>query len=358
MKISIYKSIKSAKALFAQLGATGFQSYSVLRAVEVCVWRYKLLSLFTHPFAALRRLVSGRRSFRVYVFYDDAGLPLVALPLYINDDVVWCVAGDSHDLDYIDVVYANASEDALREAVRSLVPQLVSDGIHQLSIRRLAESSRTNMLFGFMERAILGTVGGVKIDLGTNFDEYFARLSKHVRQNVRTAYNRLERDRKSIAFEMFSTCGIGDRLESPKGSCAIVDCKRMYSRRQKARYNHKGLAHWVWQSFCDPLSLAVNGENGFLAVLRSDGRAVAFMEGYVNARSNSLEVPRLAIDEDFLFYSPGLVLISELAKWLYGNSYLRVIDLCRGCEKYKFDMGGSQYNVSTVLYKLDAAKVV
>ena len=51
-------------------------------------------------------------------------------------------------------------------------------------------------------------------------------------------------------------------------------------------------------------------------------------------------IPRLAIDDQFRFYSPGYLLICETMKYLLeNNSSIKNIDLCRGTEKYKTDLG-------------------
>lgn len=57
-----------------------------------------------------------------------------------------------------------------------------------------------------------------------------------------------------------------------------------------------------------------------------------FREQYVQAL--------LAIDMEYSFYSPGYVLLCETMKYVIPNTSIRNIDLCRGTEKYKTDMGG------------------
>ena len=56
-------------------------------------------------------------------------------------------------------------------------------------------------------------------------------------------------------------------------------------------------------------------------------------------------VPKLAIDSDYSFYSPGVIMISEYIKKLCSNNNNNeyYIDLSRGDERYKTVLGGIVY---------------
>ncbi|PIK21234.1 GNAT family N-acetyltransferase [Prevotella intermedia] len=74
-----------------------------------------------------------------------------------------------------------------------------------------------------------------------------------------------------------------------------------------------------------------------------DGQLSAFMSGFKDQNNTTLIIPRLSINNDFLFYSPGLMLVNETIKYLYNQSTIRELDLSQGTEKYKFDMGGESH---------------
>ena len=73
------------------------------------------------------------------------------------------------------------------------------------------------------------------------------------------------------------------------------------------------------------------------------------MMGLTDKNNKSIIIPRIAIDDAFSFYSPGLCLINETIKHLIENTEYANLDLCDGDEKYKFDMGGTEY----LTYKLN-----
>ena len=60
-------------------------------------------------------------------------------------------------------------------------------------------------------------------------------------------------------------------------------------------------------------------------------------------KTKSVIIPRLSINDDFLKYSPGIVLINETAKKLAENKNIDNLDLSKGDEKYKLSMGGEVY---------------
>ena len=68
----------------------------------------------------------------------------------------------------------------------------------------------------------------------------------------------------------------------------------------------------------------------------------AFMMG-LESENKEVIIPKLAIDSNFSKYSPGKLMINETVKYLISNSNIRTLDLSKGSEKYKYDMGGTEH---------------
>ena len=66
------------------------------------------------------------------------------------------------------------------------------------------------------------------------------------------------------------------------------------------------------------------------------------MQGTLNSDWSEYEIPRLAINDKFAFFSPGMILVNEAIKYMMGNTDIKIFNLCRGDEKYKYDMGGRE----------------
>ena len=103
-------------------------------------------------------------------------------------------------------------------------------------------------------------------------------------------------------------------------------------------------------TFHDTVSLRQLG-NSFHAVLYNEGKPMAFMAGYVDHKCKRVVVPRLAIDFEYKFYSPGYVLIDQTMRHVAKETTIREIDLSRGTERYKTDMGGVVYHTLSFVFK-------
>ena len=58
---------------------------------------------------------------------------------------------------------------------------------------------------------------------------------------------------------------------------------------------------------------------------------------------NEIVFPYVAIDSTFATYSPGKLMIGESIKYLQKNTTIRGLDLSRGDERYKVEMGGVRH---------------
>ena len=83
--------------------------------------------------------------------------------------------------------------------------------------------------------------------------------------------------------------------------------------------------------------------NAVNATLYLNGVVAACFMGSLNYSKDRVVIPRLAISADFRKYSPGYVLLCECMKYVLSKTSIQHIDLCRGTEKYKSDLGGSKY---------------
>lgn len=100
----------------------------------------------------------------------------------------------------------------------------------------------------------------------------------------------------------------------------------------------------------DTLSLR-NNTNACHFILYIDGQPACFMSGFADHKGKKIVVPRLAIGESRRFYSPGYVMIRDAVRYLMENTDFRTLDLSRGSEKYKLDLGGKIYETISMELK-------
>lgn len=124
--------------------------------------------------------------------------------------------------------------------------------------------------------------------------------------------------------------------------------KREFERKGKVVSKLKTIKN----RYFNPLVWAMRTMHSqYTFILYIDHKAAAFMTGF-KSNSNSIVFPMLAIDSDYSKYMPGKLMINETIKYLINNSTIRVLDLSRGTEKYKLDMGGTihkNYSVEVML---------
>lgn len=179
------------------------------------------------------------------------------------------------------------------------------------------------------------TTNNVAIYFGDSYDEYFKTLSSSVRQNIRTAYNRLAKE--DHVFEVQTYFG---------GGCKALpfnEIINMYCKRHSDRYGVKTSKFRNWflkhQSFATRLyRYAPNAMTMYLTI---DDKPAAFMSGMFNGER--LIVPRLSIDNEYRRYSPGMILICESIRYLINNTSISILDLSQGEEEYKYKLGGVKH---------------
>lgn len=178
------------------------------------------------------------------------------------------------------------------------------------------------------------STNNVAIHFGESFDPYFSALSSSVRQNIRTAYNRLSKDGHTQNLYVVNQGGHRQMFRH------IVD---LYIKRHSDRYGvtTSPLKAWYLKHLSFATRFYRNAPNALTFYLTIDNQPAAFMSGLFSA--DRLIVPRLSINSEFRRYSPGLILICESIKHLMANTPIRILDLSQGEENYKYQLGGIKH---------------
>ena len=252
--------------------------------------------------------------------------------------------GDFSSVGYCDLIYGPNMTDEQFDAV-----------IDALKARYLGYTFRFNkvnensMFYAYLCRRAepLFPTECACVFLGDDDEVYYKSLSKHSRQNIRTAYNRLNRDSKK--WELYIVSGNKRLTNKQKNAISSV-----YARRMKVKQGKEALPYpllFAVQRFFNPISRALNRlSNQFHALLYIDGELAACLSGFYNCDGSRIVIPHLAMNNDFDFYDPGIVLLRETAKYLCTEHPNTALDLSRGNEKYKYTMGGKpHFNYSFVI---------
>ncbi len=185
----------------------------------------------------------------------------------------------------------------------------------------------------------------VKICFDDEYDEYFQQLTKNSKSNMRKTYNRLKKNNIKTELIVLSGCVDNDNL-----MCEIF---KVYTKRSE-EWMHKHRASnyikYIKNRYLSVLAWGMQKlDEHYTFCLMVEGKVAAFMTGFLT-NHNELTFPMVAMNSYFSKFAPGRVMISESVKYLQKNTKIRCIDVSRGDERYKFDMGGhAHYNYRYVL---------
>lgn len=174
-----------------------------------------------------------------------------------------------------------------------------------------------------------------RIIVRTSYEEHIQSLTKSVRQNIRTAYNRLATDNKTYRILYLDNQGYRKYIN---------EIQYLSLKRHQERYHSKtSIIKRIFLKYFSFATLMYKKSSQSLTfLLLIDEKPAAMMNGLI--RGNHYIIPRLAIDSDFKRYSPGMILVNEALKHLMETHDQINFDLSYGHEKYKFDMGAETYD--------------
>ncbi len=267
-----------------------------------------------------------KKSAPIYYEVLDGENPILILPAEeISGNIE-----SLYTLDFFDVVSA---KDMTGEKMLEALKEIANLEKKPVVIKRFRESFNTHSkLAGLVKFEPYNNC--VKIDYTEDYDKYYSSLSKHARQNLRTAYNRLATDGKEISFSF--TFGKTNKKLAGK-------LKDIYLNRRASKYNNMNFLKKLVYKIDEPISNVCFGlDNSFASIVSIDGKPVAFMAGIISG--GEALVPRLAIDDKFARYSTGVILVNETIKELIVRG-IYCLNLATGTETYKTQMGGTEYSV-------------
>lgn len=262
-----------------------------------------------------------------YLFKKDENVIFI-LPLYKKwFSNQYTLYGFKTGVGYLDAIYADeiTIEDISRcfDALKRYIKNATIHFEHVKENTKLGQWIKGN-------GGKISVEGCTEIHLPDTYAEYYTSLSKHMKQNIRTAYNRLNKDGGIYKFEVISY------PEMPKYISGELE--HLYLERQILKYG-KNVLYNPFVKYID-LGTKIHKSNSIdikAYILYINNELAAYYDGILT--DETIVIPRLAMADKFERYSPGIILINESAKFLIGRN-VKVMDLTHGIEKYKLSMGG------------------
>lgn len=279
-----------------------------------------------------------KRCYIRYYCVFDKNTPILIAPILIFINGRKELFGNINGFNYSDFVYKECNR--LSDALTYLYNNIGIFDIYKIRVN----SYIIDLIKKYYSSNSLNT--NVKIVFGHNYNEYYNNLSKSVRQNLRTSYNRLEKF--NYKFELKVVYG-GELQNTTSFFNDVIDlyCKR-HESRYKLKYNI--IKRYLLKHYHFATENYKKLPTAITFGLYINNTLAAFMSGLISKRDEFI-VPRLSINNDFAFFSPGILLINEVIKYFISSTKIICMDLSQGEENYKYKMGGIKHYTSTLLVK-------
>lgn len=313
----------------------------------------------------------SQRCIPVFFDLEDDGETKLIAPLCYCGERGYKLFGAVNGCEYCDFIYSKEID------LENYLPPLLDYLRNNISFDMVREDS-------FLYRYLINQnvvyndrpETNVHINIPVSYSHYYGSLSSSTRQNLRTAYNRINRDKhivrliglvgKEYVYECVMDCmKITDErtysyrlLTKKEKNHYFNDMIDLYVKRHEERYNvHTSRLKSFYLKSINFSTINLKAlDNSCNIMIYIDDELAAFMGGFIDRFRKSLVIPRLSINNFFKFYSPGVILINESILFCQKVLSLVNLDLGRGGEKYKYVMGGEshlthKFSITTLSHK-------
>lgn len=294
------------------------------------------------------------------VFFEviDKGKVILIAPLwilkktylFINKRGVYFWGRDGYS-DYLNFIYSEFDGKALdalfvyiqnNYGVTQYYLEFLQEGIDV--VRYLEKSFSPNKKDSFNYAAI---------SLPDNVNEYMSILSKHSRQNLRTAYNRMVKDGLSFKSSILEK-EIDGKIRK---KCEEIRKQRLPFKKQTERkqwalktkvhmfFDDKLRIHFPYKSVVE-----VEKNGNLLLVTHGDEVAAFFYYGYEEHKKRVV-VMTAGTNIMYARYSPGFYFMFQQIKSWIEEKTVEVVDFTRGGEQYKFFLGCEKIPVCNMSFQ-------
>lgn len=308
-----------------------FYEKTKLTYCQTWEWNYQIYKYYKEKF--YRKYILGNF---IYIYiYEDDDLKLIAPISYRSNKAT--IIGKGCGQNYYDFIYGNGLDDRY---FLELLKYLKKKNIKILDIPLIREESS---LFKFIKNSNykhnLKETKIVKLNYNySSFEEYFKNLSKSTRQNIRTAYNRMEKD--NIDYKYFVKEKDISSNEARKMMEFYVKrhdtIKKGDTLKENIIFYLRKLFLGEWQNDKVVYYSMTGNNNHKLYTLYLNNELAAYYYGLIYPY-NKISFKHVCINNKYRKYSPGMILAMEILK--RDSEKYDCFDFTTGVEDYKYKLG-------------------
>lgn len=280
--------------------------------------------------------------FFIYYAEKEPTRPLMVIPVFVKKNKVYIFGENISGAGNLDFIYdKNIADEQIFSALNELGQQF-----RGMELRLYKINQRSRLYHFFMQhqnelseqycmKMEMDRVC-VKVMFPDEYESYFQGLSRNSRSNLHKAYNKAKKTDAEIRLEV-----IRGPIENKELLSSLM---RIYTKRESERKHRKrDFFPFLKHRYFSALTWAMEKmDSHYTFCLLLNNRPAAFMSGFLT-NFDEIVFPIVAMDSDFSQYAPGKVMISESVKYLQEHSTIRGLDLSRGDERYKMEMGGEKH---------------
>lgn len=289
----------------------------------------------------------------IYLIQNEDGKPVLIAPLwiikknfkFINKKGCYLIGRNGWS-DYLNLIYNKFYP----EAVDFLIEEIKNDySINNFIFEQLKENTSLYKYINSKYQVLNNKrVTCVELNIPSTVEDYNKLLSKSVRQNIRTAFNRIKSDNLDVSL-MFDDKPDFEVCRRLRNSRVVNKNKKEWKTKSlmykliKVIYNKLILSWPKYLPFEEDPSLK------FISIYINNEICAFFNYGV--DYNKSIYLLAVGTNDNFKRYSPGIILMYEFIKYLTENNLSIKVDFTRGDEKYKYQLGGINHYIYNITFK-------
>ena len=255
------------------------------------------------------------------------------------------ILGHSSYSDYLNIVY---NDEANEECIKTLIESIKKDySGWNFYVTDIREGTKFQKFLEEQGATCFNKDVAVQVEKRKTIEEYEKSLSKHVRQNLRTAKNRM--DKTGIEYQLtingktedellinqLIDIHIGRMIEKN-----MVDTDILHKMSSIIRIKYRKRRELSNNIVAESMRRM---EESCLVIVYLNGDIAGYLYGLKD--KSTIRIMQNCVKDEYKFYSPLFRGAYDFILEEYENDLIQTIDFTRGNEQYKYNLGGVEVNL-------------
>ena len=251
--------------------------------------------------------------------------------------------------DYLNIIYNN---DVNSDVFNCLIKHIKTDfkGM-TLYVTDLREGSKFDLYLKSMEAHVIRKGVAVEVKRRATLEEYKDCLSKSIKQNLRTARNRMERDNISYKIQILGRINEKSLIDSlvalhiervkeknrnlSNQKQLLLSSARILIRQYKEKHNN---------IIAKSMSTM---DNSCLVIVYLNENVAGYLYGLID--HSTIRILQNCVKKDYMRYSPMFRGAYDFIVSTYEKEIITNVDFTRGDEPYKYFLGGEEVKLNSYM---------